>query len=217
MKNAKSFALCLLALLLFCGAFASCGKKTNELKTGTITETPAESGSAWQPLTAADRAGTDAIYEQKLAATQAFAPLPAVSGKTYYISSIHGDDSNSGTSPDKAWKSPVKAGEVPSGSAVLFECGSVFRRTQNKWFFKAVSNVVYSTYGTGAKPVFYGSVNVPASKCCSTLVCSSSSSSLSCFTSFSRTDTPPRNSIRRRQPSTEEATNTLGVQPSITF
>lgn len=164
MKNAKSFALCLLALLLFCGAFASCGKKTNELKTGTITETPAESGSAWQPLTAADRAGTDAIYEQKLAATQAFAPLPAVSGKTYYISSIHGDDSNSGTSPDKAWKSPVKAGEVPSGSAVLFECGSVFRRTQNKWFFKAVSNVVYSTYGTGAKPVFYGSVNVPASK-----------------------------------------------------
>ena len=166
MKLRYRIFACLFALLFLCGAFASCRNKPGELEKGTIIEQPAASDSAWQPLTAA-RTELDATYRQKLEATQEFAPLPEdFNGTKYYISSIRGNDSNSGTSPDKAWKSPAKANDaaIKSGDAVLFECGSVFRRTKNDYFFKTKSGVIYSSYGEGEKPIFYGSIKVPASQ-----------------------------------------------------
>ena len=162
MKIYNRVLICLLAVLLLGGALISCNR-SGELKKGTIIE-PSE--SAWRPLTATVRSELDEIYEQKLAATQAFAALPAISGKIYYISSLNGNDSNSGLSPESAWKSPEKANDaaIKSGDAVLFQCGSVFRRTKNMYFLKTKSGVIYATYGEGAKPVFYGSVSVPSNK-----------------------------------------------------
>ena len=161
----RTFAL-LLALLLLLGALAAC-KPTGsdgELKKGTIEKTdPAGNTdvSGWQPLTTAARAELDAIYEQKVAGTKAFATVPAATGTTYYISSIHGNDNNDGKSPATAWASPTKANSnvIKRGDAVLFECGSVFRRTGSQIYIYIKSGVTYATYGSGEKPIFYGSIN----------------------------------------------------------
>ena len=53
----------------------------------------------------------------------------AIKGTKYYISSVNGDDMNSGTSPEKALKSieGLSKIELKSGDAVLFERDSVFR------------------------------------------------------------------------------------------
>lgn len=74
-------------------------------------------------------------------------------GTTYYVSSINGDDSNDGSSPETAkasldYISPVK------GDLILFERGSVFRFNSA---YNIKSGVTYATYGTGEKPAFYGS------------------------------------------------------------
>ena len=150
----------LLAILLLAGCFVACGDKNGELKKGTIVKTEENvDSSTWRSLTTSARDALDETYQQKLAATQTLAEVPAVSGTTYYISSINGNDGNSGKSPEQAWKSPSKASVAKSGDAVLFECGSVFRRASNAKFLTLKSGVTYATYGNGAKPIFYGSIN----------------------------------------------------------
>ncbi len=124
-----------------------------------------EEGDAYSTLTADTRAKLDSIYQQKVEGTQAFAEVPAATGTTWYVSSIHGNDSYSGKSPDRAWKTTANcASKVGEGDTILFECGSVFRRTKNDYFIRGMkNNVTLATYGEGAKPIFYGSINVPAS------------------------------------------------------
>ena len=116
-------------------------------------------------LTAAARAGLDQVYREKLAATQAFAEVKT-QGTVYYISSIHGDDKYPGRTPARPWKSLAKcASTVQPGDTILFECGSVFRRESNDYFIRGLANnVTLASYGEGAKPIFYGSINVPASQ-----------------------------------------------------
>lgn len=76
------------------------------------------------------------------------------SGTVYYVSSTDGDDGNSGTSPDKAWKTltNVNTKTLARGSAVLFKRGDIFRGG-----IRAQAGVTYSSYGTGEKPRIYGS------------------------------------------------------------
>ncbi len=158
----KKILAILLAVLLLAGALAACGPtgSDGELKKGTIEKKDAEvvDDSAWKSLTTAARNELDGIYQQKLAATQAFAAVPTATGTTYYISSLHGNDNNNGKSAATAWKSPKKANAAKSGDVVLFECGSEFRRG-NELFFTLQSGVTYATYGSGAKPIFYGSID----------------------------------------------------------
>ena len=75
--------------------------------------------------------------------------------KTYYVS-YKGDDTNDGTSPDKAIKTlgmlNSMAGSMPKNSVVLFERGGVYRGQ-----LKLKSNTSYGAYGTGVKPCIYGS------------------------------------------------------------
>ncbi len=75
------------------------------------------------------------------------------SGKIYYVSN-DGSDSNSGTSPDKAWKtlSKVNSTTFSNGTAVLFARGDTWRGC-----LIARAGVTYSSYGTGEKPQIYGS------------------------------------------------------------
>ncbi|MBE6529003.1 MAG: hypothetical protein E7680_00145 [Ruminococcaceae bacterium] len=159
----KKILALLLAVLLFAGVLSACNGNAGSdggLKKGTIEKNGGDEDdeSAWRAMTPTARAELDEIYQQKLAATKAFAVVPAASGKTYYISSINGNDANNGTSPETAWASPKKANAVKSGDLVLFECGSEFRR-DNELFFTLQSGVTYATYGSGEKPIFYGSID----------------------------------------------------------
>lgn len=76
-----------------------------------------------------------------------------ITGKSYYVSE-KGDDSNDGTSPEKAIKSvdAIAKFHLQPGDAVLFERGSVFRGHISC----AVDGVTYSAYGAGNKPEIYG-------------------------------------------------------------
>ena len=78
-------------------------------------------------------------------------------GKTYYVSSLNGNDENDGLSPEGAWRTleHVNSGEVLCEyDYVLFERGSLFR---DRIWLRA--GVTYSAYGKGDKPKFYGSID----------------------------------------------------------
>ena len=76
-------------------------------------------------------------------------------GTTYYISP-NGDDSNPGTSKDKAWrttKNLLNPYAFNAGDAILFERGGVYRNVS----FQMANGVSYGAYGSGTKPNLYGS------------------------------------------------------------
>ncbi len=95
-----------------------------------------------------------------------------IKGKCYYISSVRGDDGNSGTSPDSPWKTiknlyTIKGGgsvvnsKVEPGDGVFFERGSRFYGNEilktNGGGYRALTitpGVTYSAYGSGDKPLF---------------------------------------------------------------
>lgn len=148
-------SLILVILFSFGGCFAR-GETPDAKLTGSISETPGNpTPSYWQAETVDVRAILNATYEEKYAATEAFAQVTPT-GTVYYISSTNGNNSNNGKSKTAAWKTCSKLGSasLKSGDTVLFECGSVFREQ-----VQMVSGVTYSSYGTGAKPIFYGSIN----------------------------------------------------------
>ena len=79
-----------------------------------------------------------------------------ITGTKYYISSLNGDDLNSGKTPAEAFKSfeGLSGIEFKPGDAVLLERGSVFRLYST---FLAKEGVTYGSYGKGEKPKIYGS------------------------------------------------------------
>lgn len=79
-----------------------------------------------------------------------------ISGTKYYVSSVHGNDSFDGLSPEKPIKtiSQIRQLNLEEGDAVLFERGSVFRLTGS---FTLKNGVTYAAYGKGDKPAIYGS------------------------------------------------------------
>jgi len=79
--------------------------------------------------------------------------LSALKGKKIYVSSSTGDNNNDGLSPEKPVKTAMKALTLANrGDAVLFKRGDLWRE---KWQAKA--GIIYTAYGEGAKPTFYGS------------------------------------------------------------
>lgn len=86
-----------------------------------------------------------------------------ITGTAYYISAVHGNDANDGTGPDRPWQhcEMLKQADLVAGDTVLFECGSVFRETM----MEIVNGVSYSSYGEGAKPKFYGSIDASDFDC----------------------------------------------------
>lgn len=89
------------------------------------------------------------------------------SGTAYYVSSSEGDDDNDGLSPEKPFKTLdrvhsqayVNNNPLKSGDAVFFKRGDVWRGET----YICVEGVVYSAYGVGDKPKFYGSMESGAS------------------------------------------------------
>ncbi len=95
----------------------------------------------------------DALEAQRIAEIRAAeSNLSKVTGKKIYVSAS-GADTNDGLTENTPVKSVSKAnGLVSKGDAILLKRGDLFREK-----FTAKSGVTYSAYGTGAKPVVYGS------------------------------------------------------------
>lgn len=76
-------------------------------------------------------------------------------GNAYYVSP-NGNDENNGLSPESAWKTAGRTcwGDVQPGDAVFFERGGVYRMTDIS--LQILTDVTYSAYGEGAKPVITG-------------------------------------------------------------
>lgn len=83
-------------------------------------------------------------------------PESTAKGNVYFISA-DGNDSNSGTSPDKAWKSISKLQSVTgAGSTVYVRRGDSFRFTGT---LRIQYGVTYTSYGYGDKPKFIASID----------------------------------------------------------
>ena len=94
--------------------------------------------------------------------------IEAEGGTCYYLSSINGDDSNDGLSPETPWRSlsmlwrTIPTGDLVSkikaGSGVFFERGSVWYPEQymnyQVYNLSGTDGVSYGAYGEGEKPLF---------------------------------------------------------------
>lgn len=79
-------------------------------------------------------------------------------GTTYYVSTIHGKDSNDGTSQDAPFYSLSKINhlDLQPGDHILLECGSVFTNGYLHLFNQsgtAEAPIVIDQYGTGNAPI----------------------------------------------------------------
>jgi len=93
-----------------------------------------------------------------LLATCAFLALSTISAQaaTYYVSQSSGDDSATGQTESKPWKTLAKASSVDlvPGDQVLLKCGDTWdEELRPKGNGTPVKPVIISSYGKGAKPV----------------------------------------------------------------
>ena len=82
---------------------------------------------------------------------------------TYYVDSVHGKDSNPGTTPDAPWQTLMKvnANEFRAGDRVLFQSGSAWRgQLAPKSSGAEGSPIVIDRYGEGSKPRIDGDGSV---------------------------------------------------------
>jgi len=94
----------------------------------------------------------DAYCTARLRQIRATESVSLREGAVYYVSA-DGDDSGSGLSPETPWKTlkRVDKATLLPGDNVLFRRGDLFRGR-----FRAQEGVLYSAYGEGEKPRFYG-------------------------------------------------------------
>ncbi len=86
---------------------------------------------------------------------------------TYYLDATNGNDFNSGTSPEKAWKNIKKliSFKFKPGDKIAFKRGEVFRG----YFIVSSSGeknkpIIFTSYGEGKLPVITSMVELPGSK-----------------------------------------------------
>ncbi len=85
-----------------------------------------------------------------------FAASAQAVGTTYYVDSIGGSDSNSGTSENDAWKTLVKADSFTysAGDKLLFKCDGVFEGTFTaKGSGVQGNHITIGSYGSGERPL----------------------------------------------------------------
>ena len=83
-----------------------------------------------------------------------------LSGKTYYVDSVGGNDSNLGTSPSQPWKTVAKANSITltPGDKLLFKADSQYTGVQFKPKGSGANGapIIIDMYGQGSKPLFEG-------------------------------------------------------------
>lgn len=113
-------------------------------------------GSVYEPKNSAYDAQANAIKAAVNAAKDTLKPAPG--GKAIYISEHNGDDNNDGLSPATAFRTvnAIRYGRVTlnAGDVVLFERGGLYRLPTA---LQLLSGVSYGAYGTGDRPLLYGS------------------------------------------------------------
>ncbi|MCA9888098.1 MAG: putative Ig domain-containing protein [Anaerolineae bacterium] len=82
----------------------------------------------------------------------------AQTGRTFYVDSVNGNDSNDGLTPQTAWRRSVRAAnpELRPGDTVLFRRGRVFNDYQMTITASgtASARITFGAYGDGAPPIF---------------------------------------------------------------
>jgi titin len=93
--------------------------------------------------------------------------VTSVHASSYYISSRNGNDNNAGTSAGTPWKSLDKLNQVLStlraGDIIYFEKGSEWENVKlnlANLTGTSANPILFSTYGTGAKPLLKGSKTI---------------------------------------------------------
>ncbi len=85
-------------------------------------------------------------------------------GKTYYVDATSGNDANDGASSGRPWKTVAKVHDTTfaAGDTILFKRGEVWRESLylDKSSGSAGKPITFGAYGTGAKPLFLGSVDL---------------------------------------------------------
>lgn len=92
-----------------------------------------------------------------------FNPLATTWSATYYVSMKNGSNSDSGKSPDKAWKtvSKINRTKFKPGDKILFKRGDMWReRLTVSSSGSSAAHITYGSYGSGTKPIINGSVIV---------------------------------------------------------
>jgi len=81
-------------------------------------------------------------------------------GRTFYVDSGAGRDSDTGQSPDHAWRGldRVNTGPLRPGDTVRFKCGGVWRGSLVPVSGDERAPVTYTSFGQGAKPSLLGSL-----------------------------------------------------------
>jgi hypothetical protein len=79
---------------------------------------------------------------------------------TFYVDSEKGSDTAEGSTETSAWRSldRVNTAELIPGDSVLFKRGGLWRGTFTPHSGTKDARIVYSAYGTGAKPILQGSI-----------------------------------------------------------
>ena len=101
---------------------------------------------------------TEALAED-LAGIQAVAASATATTKTYYLDSVNGSDSKTGTSPTAAWRSVSRATQATfqPGDRLLLRRGTTFNGSLGISESGSSSASIYiSGYGAGTKPVVTG-------------------------------------------------------------
>ncbi|GIW62019.1 MAG: hypothetical protein KatS3mg089_0871 [Patescibacteria group bacterium] len=86
----------------------------------------------------------------------------AIIGTKYYVDCVNGNDNNSGTSENSAWKSLTKASQanLSPGDGLLLKQGCVFSDSLSiPWQATDTAPIVISSYGQGNPPIIRTSVN----------------------------------------------------------
>ncbi len=88
--------------------------------------------------------------------------VSVINGATYYIDSRTGSDSNSGLSPETAWKTIKRSNQdngIKAGDQILLARGGIWRETLRPHSGEEGNPVRYGAYGNGLLPRLYGSVD----------------------------------------------------------
>ncbi len=141
-------------------AAAEHAKQLSSYDGDVVAIKPADSAELDRVLSEAGKAA-DAIISSESDVTP-----DSIKGKAYYISSKNGNDSNSGTSPDKPWKSfknlwvslaggMVINSALEAGDGVFLERGCEFNLNSDVKldYLSLVRGISYGAYGEGEKPV----------------------------------------------------------------
>ena len=94
-----------------------------------------------------------------LLAALLLAPLAGADAASYYVDSTAGDDTNSGASPEKAWRSleKINATTFQPGDKLLLKAGASWSgRLHPQGSGNATNRIVLDRYGGGTPPAIHG-------------------------------------------------------------